>query len=107
MVVRKYLSPQRNEAGHDKYVDQSKDLKGGLIPALWVEEVSCLLLIMNVTKSNILQGVELTDEYIEKLNDMYFNIVKILEGVKWGLIAVSIVVIVVSLGFTCYKCKRS
>lgn len=47
----------------------------------------------------------LTDEYIDQLNDLYFKNVKILDGLKWGLISLSAVVTVVSAGFVAYSVK--
>lgn len=47
----------------------------------------------------------LTDEYVEELNNLYFKNVKILDGVKWGMISLFAVVTVVSAGFVAYNIK--
>lgn len=49
--------------------------------------------------------MELTEEYIDELNDLYFKNVKILDGVKWALISLFAVVTVVSAGFVAYNIK--
>lgn len=62
-----------------KVIPETKSIRGTVLPIIWVEE-----------------SVELTDEYINKLNDELLNVLLILEGLKWGLISVSIVVIIIS-----------
>lgn len=49
----------------------------------------------------------LTEKYVDELNDLYFKNVRILDGVKWGLISLSAVVTIVSAGFVAYNLKSS
>lgn len=49
--------------------------------------------------------MSLTDEYVDELNSLYTNNVKILDGVKWALIALGIVGTLVSAGFVTYNIR--
>lgn len=49
--------------------------------------------------------MSLPQKYVDDLNDLYFKNVKILDGVKWGLISLFAVVTVVSAGFVVYNIK--
>lgn len=49
--------------------------------------------------------MELPEKYVDELNSLYFNNVKILDGVKWGLISLSVVITIVSGGFVVYHLK--
>nr|UTN00850.1 sensory neurons membrane protein [Semanotus bifasciatus] len=64
----------------------TESLPKAVIPLLWVEE-----------------GASLPQEYIDELNDKLFNMLKLADGVRYGLIAVTLASVLVSTGFLIRK----
>jgi hypothetical protein len=75
-----------------------------IMPLLWIEEVcNCVGEIKERTLNNFLQGVALTDEYVDKLRSSYFDKVNLVDGFKWALVVISSLLLVVSGGFVIWK----
>ncbi|XP_074028162.1 sensory neuron membrane protein 2 [Leptinotarsa decemlineata] len=68
------------------YISYTEGLNSTLLPMLWIEE-----------------GVNLSPELIEKLNSMYFNVLKLVNGIKYALIAVFLAALFISTGFLIRK----
>lgn len=68
--------------------------------------ISAILSLYLLIRKFLLQSVSLTDEYIDQLNEMYFNQLNLVTGVQWGLIAVSSVWTVASAGYVVYKYRQ-
>lgn len=77
-----------------------------MLPIIWIEEVSNVPLLKCLLMKNVsFKGTELNDEYIDKLNSLYFNVLTLLDAVKWTLVAIGLAVFLFSTGFTIYKCQ--
>lgn len=74
----------------EPYIDLAKSVSRAIVPLIWVEE-----------------GVSLDDEYIEELNDKYFNKVEVANIIKIFLVAFSSLGIVGFAGFSYYRMYRS
>ncbi|KAJ8919877.1 hypothetical protein NQ315_006406 [Exocentrus adspersus] len=68
------------------YMTLTENLPRAVLPLLWVEE-----------------GVSLPDKYIDEINSKYFNALKVANGVKYGIIAVTLAAVVTSTGFLVRK----
>ncbi|XP_044258698.1 sensory neuron membrane protein 2-like [Tribolium madens] len=68
------------------YAKQTSNLPRAVLPLLWIEE-----------------GVSLTDEYIIKLKEMYFNKVAMMDIIKWTLLGASTVLTIIFASFYVHK----
>ncbi|KAG5893040.1 hypothetical protein JTB14_014820 [Gonioctena quinquepunctata] len=68
------------------YIAYTTGLPSTVIPLVWVEE-----------------GVSLTPELIDELNTMYFDVLKVADGVKYAIIAISLATVFISTGFLLRK----
>ncbi|CAH1116434.1 unnamed protein product [Phaedon cochleariae] len=69
-----------------KYIPATSNLSKVIMPMLWLEE-----------------GVSLPQNLIDELSSKYFNVVKIVTGVMYGLIAVAAASVLISSGFLMRK----
>ncbi|KYB28339.1 Sensory neuron membrane protein 2-like Protein [Tribolium castaneum] len=72
------------------YADQTSSLPRAVFPLLWVEE-----------------GVSLTDEYIIKLKEMYFNKVAMVDIIKWTLLGTSTVLTILFASLYVHKYRST
>lgn len=86
MVIRPVSDPKANNS----FLGGTENMRKVVLPILWVEE-----------------GVEIPDDLVEDLNNLYFNPLKILDIVKWVLIGVGAGVTALGAGALIYLKSKS